>query len=341
MSIYRRKGSPHWWINISVAGRKTRRSTFTEDREQAKEYERVEHARLWRVHHLKDRSSIRWTEAAAEWLAALPEKSRYKEESILNWFDEEIRDEPLHAITRDVVIELRESLRADGKKPARTDRYMANLRAVLRKAVENGHLEAAPPVPMYNEKSGDFIWLTHAQFAKLKKALPAHLGLAAHFAVLSGLRMRAMLKLTWDRVDLRNSRFWIPGQQMKGKNAHGMPISRDLKKVFRQLKTLNPTGDHVFQYNDKPIDDCNTKAFKDALTAAGLPPMRWHDLRHTFASWAIQGGVTLAELMQLGAWKSYSMVLKYAHLAPDHLAQAAELIARSGHSRRPRKRKKA
>jgi site-specific recombinase XerD len=60
------------------------------------------------------------------------------------------------------------------------------------------------------------------------------------------------------------------------------------------------------------------------VKAANLAPLRWHDLRHTFASWAVQNGVTLPELMQLGGWKSYSMVQKYAHLAPEHLAAAAE-----------------
>jgi len=69
------------------------------------------------------------------------------------------------------------------------------------------------------------------------------------------------------------------------------------------------------------------------VKAAGLEPLRWHDLRHTFASWAVQSGVTLHELMLLGGWSSYSMVLRYAHLAPDHLAQAAERVGTIGAQR--------
>jgi integrase len=49
-------------------------------------------------------------------------------------------------------------------------------------------------------------------------------------------------------------------------------------------------------------------------------------LRHTFASWALQNGVTLPELKELGSWKSYEMVLNYAHLSPDHLAKAADKV---------------
>lgn len=338
MSIYRRKGSPHWWISISIAGRKTRRTAGTSERGEAKEFEDRERQRLWRVHKLGDRGSLRWAEAAAQWLDTVPEKSRYKEESVLKWFDGQIKDEPIRAIDRDAVIELRQMLIDEGKSRPRTDRYLANLRAVLRKAVEFGHLESAPPVPMFAERSKEPNWLTPEKFRALCKELPAHLALAAKFAVYTGLRMRAMLGLTWERIDLRRGRLWIPGSQMKGKYAHGLPLSKDAKKVLRQLKTLSPTGEHVFQYDGAPIDDCNTRAFKNAVERSGVGPLRWHDLRHTFAAWAVQEGVSLYDLMQLGGWKTYAMVIKYAHLAPDHLAKSAERVARFGHSKNPKKR---
>lgn len=334
MSIYRRKESPHWWINISVAGRKTRRSTGTIDRKQAQEFEIRERERLWRVHKLGDRGSIRWTEAAAQWLESIPEKSRYKENSIIMWFDDQISDEPIRSIDRDAVAELRETLIEEGKRPARVDRYMANLRAVLRKAVELGHLDAAPPVPMMSHVVGEPNWLTQDQFRALCAELPTHLRLAAQFAVYTGLRMRSMLSLTWDRIDLRRGRLWVPGDQMKGARAHGLPLSKDAKKILRQLKTLSPAGDRVFQYDGHPIDDCNTRAFQKAVVRSKVGPLRWHDLRHTFAAWAVQSGVPLYELMQLGGWRTYSMVIRYAHLAPDHLAKSAEKIARFGHSKK-------
>ena len=83
----------------------------------------------------------------------------------------------------------------------------------------------------------------------------------------------------------------------------------------------------------RPIRDCNTAGFQKAVTRAGIGPLRWHDLRHTWASWHIQAGTTLKELKDLGGWESYAMVLKYAHLAPDHLAAAAENLARKSAQR--------
>jgi integrase len=69
---------------------------------------------------------------------------------------------------------------------------------------------------------------------------------------------------------------------------------------------------------------CSTKAWKAALARAGIEKtFRWHDLRHTWASWHVQSGTPLQELMELGSWASYEMVLRYAHLAADHLQGAA------------------
>jgi integrase len=327
MSIYRRKGSPHWWVNISVAGRKTRRTTRTDDRGQAKEFEERERARLWRLHHLGDRSAVRFAEAAARWLNETLKRSKSKDDHILTWFAPRLDDAPLSEITVDAIQELREIGLKEGKSPATVDRHMCVLRAVLRKsAKEWGYLDKAPNVPMYAAAVPEPRWLTPKEFDRLFKQLPPHLKLCAKFAVYTGLRMRSQLQLTWDRVDLRARRLWIPGDQMKGARAHGIPLSPTAIKILRKCKSMHPTGARVFQYDGRPLDDCNTRAFQKAVARSGIGPLRWHDLRHTFAAWAIQDGVTLYELMQLGGWKSYSMVMRYAHLAPDHLAAAAAKI---------------
>ena len=60
----------------------------------------------------------------------------------------------------------------------------------------------------------------------------------------------------------------------------------------------------------------------------GLRDFRWHDLRHTWASWHVQAGTPLLVLKELGGWASLDMVLRYAHLSADHLAEHAERISR-------------
>ncbi|OGT39693.1 MAG: hypothetical protein A3F12_01635 [Gammaproteobacteria bacterium RIFCSPHIGHO2_12_FULL_38_14] len=94
----------------------------------------------------------------------------------------------------------------------------------------------------------------------------------------------------------------------------------------------------VFTYHGMPVDQVNTKAWRKALKRAGITSFRWHDLRHTWASWHVQNGTSLQELQHLGAWSSFNMVLRYAHLSSQHLKNAAMRIPVTNwlHSRRNR-----
>jgi integrase len=61
---------------------------------------------------------------------------------------------------------------------------------------------------------------------------------------------------------------------------------------------------------------------------ARIEDLCFHDLRHTWASWHVQSGTSLPEMTELGGWKSYEMVLRYAHLAPEKLSSVAGRIER-------------
>jgi len=198
------------------------------------------------------------------------------------------------------------------------------LRSILNKCVRDWEvLDSAPKVPMYRPAVGEPRWLTRPEFARLVHELPDHLKAAARFAVLTGLRMRAMLSLTWQQVDLVKKRAWVSSSEMKAGHSLGIPLTAEAIQV---LNALPGDGNYVFQWRGERVDDCNTLAFQKAVKAAKVEPHRWHDLRHTWASWAVQSGVSLHELMLLGGWRSFSMVLRYSHFAPHHLARAAAEI---------------
>lgn len=266
-------------------------------------------------------------------------RSKGVDQMILNWLEPHIGDEPISSIDRDALDELRTiGVEEEGWAHATVDRYMCLVRTILKACADDwGLLPKAPKVPMFNPPVKEPRWLSRDEWARLKAELPPHLQLAAEFAILTGLRMRAMLALTWDRIDMRAGRLWVPGSQQKAGRTHGMPISKEAIGVLKKLRKLNPEGQHVFQWQGRPIDDCNGKSFQEALRRAKIEGVNWHTLRHTFASWAVQSGVTLQELMALGDWKSYSMVLRYAHLAPDHLAEAAAKISTKQAQSRGRK----
>lgn len=328
MPLYRQPKSTRWWIRISVAGIKTRKSTGTSDRREAEEFEQRERARLWRLHKLGDRSALSWKDATERYLSESG-RARERDREILKALSADLDTEPVSAIDTDAIEELRKGLIDEkGLAKSTVDRFMRTVRAVLRSCVRWRVLDAAPAVPMYNARAAAPKWLTRQQYARLRKELPAHLVPAADVAVYTGLRMRAQSYLTWDRVDLKARRAWIPGLAMKAGKHHGIPLSRAAVRAFRAARRLSPKGERVFQYEERPIDSFSTAAFRKAAKRAGVAPLRWHDLRHTFAAWAVQGGVTLQELMALGGWASYASVLVYAHLAPDHLTAAAEKVGR-------------
>lgn len=106
------------------------------------------------------------------------------------------------------------------------------------------------------------------------KRYPPHLNVAARFAVLTLLRMRSQSRLTWDRVDLKRARAWVPGDQMKGAKTLGFPLSPEAVRVLRETRLLSPRGERVFQYDGKPVENFNTKAFKKAAERAGVPGLR-------------------------------------------------------------------
>jgi integrase len=333
MPVRKRADSPYWQIHI---GRTTRFSSGTEDKAAAEEIERTERERIFRLEKLGDRGAIPWDEAAERWLnSSAREKKRERE--ILAWLSPIIGREAVRDVAEpDSLEELRNDSLEMGWSQSTTDRVMATVRAVLIDCVRRRDLEQSPMVPMFHPPQDEPRYLTPAQFEQLCRYLPMHLVLAARVAVNTLLRMRAMLNLTWDRVDLVNGRAWVPRRQQKGRrNTFGLPLNIEAVRALRGLRSMCLTSSpHVFTWYGQPIDDCNTRAFQEAVRISGVPYICWHDLRHTGASWAVQNGVTLQELMLLGDWKDYRSVLRYAHLAPTQAASAADKVAQMSHAGR-------
>jgi integrase len=83
----------------------------------------------------------------------------------------------------------------------------------------------------------------------------------------------------------------------------------------------------VFTYKGRPLGQANTRSWRNALKRADIKNFRWHDLRHVWATWHVMAGTTMAELQELGAWKSAEMVRRYAPLGPEQLRAAADKFA--------------
>lgn len=92
------------------------------------------------------------------------------------------------------------------------------------------------------------------------------------------------------------------------------------------MRTFNPQEAAAFLHMHQEEVRRSTKTWYGALERAGIEDFRWHDLRHTWASWHVQNGTPLYVLQELGGWESPEMVRRYAHLAAEHLAPFADRL---------------
>ncbi|WKJ91367.1 site-specific integrase [Methylomonas montana] len=172
-------------------------------------------------------------------------------------------------------------------------------------------------------------FLTQDQARQLLTELPPHLADMPRFSLETGLRQANVIDLQWSQVDLARRCAWIHPDQAKARRAIAVPLSPAAVDVVQAQ--LGKHQAQVFSYKGKPVTVVNTKAWRAALKRAGIEDFRWHDLRHTWASWHAQAGTPLNVLQELGAWESVEMVRRYAHLSGEHLAEyARSMIDLSG-----------
>lgn len=139
-----------------------------------------------------------------------------------------------------------------------------------------------------------------------------------------GLRQRNVLDPEWAEVDFDRGEIWIPAEKAKGKRPIHVSLNETALQVLRSQQGLHP--EKVFAYRGEPLRNANNRAWRKVLKTAGITDFRWHDLRHTWASWLIQNGTPLYVLKEMGAWESLEMVQRYAHLSSAQRRQHARII---------------
>ena len=259
------------------------------------------------------------------WMQDSDDKAdHHKDLAKLRWLDQFLRNHYLDEINRELVDHIG-AVKKHEASASTANRYLALLRAILRKARDEWEwLESIPRVRLYPEPRKRVRWITQAQAVKLIAELPPHLADMAAFTLATGLRQSNVSYLRWDQVDLERGTAWIHADQSKSRRAIAVPLNQDALDILAQRDGQHPV--YVFTYQDAPVARTTTKAWKRALERVGIEDFRWHDLRHTWASWHVQQGTSLQELMELGGWSSFEMVLRYAHLASEHLKKAAQRV---------------
>lgn len=306
VSLYRRGRT--WWIELSAHGRRIRESAGTADRKAAQEYHEKRKGEIWRQAKLGESPPVTWGEAVKKWLAIKPRSlpERYMIAAL--------------KIPAKTVLPAKPDIPADSA--GSHNRYLS-----LVVAIHNAAKVKPPEIERRPNPPGRTRWLTQEEWTRLRVALEAESPLlrqAAEFTLATGLRENNVLDLEWPQIDLRRRVAWLHGDQTKQKAALGVPLNDAACAILGARRGIHKT--YVFGNPDKPLTKASNRAWYAAVKKARLKGFRWHDLRHTWASWAVMSGVRLEELQRLGGWKTSAMVQRYAHFAAEHLAEAAARI---------------
>jgi integrase len=184
-----------------------------------------------------------------------------------------------------------------------------------------------------------------AVLAEAEKHSPVMLA-AVTVALATGARMGEMLRLTWADVDFPRSTIRFCARSPKGKlltkartarSVHLPGIAIDALKAVKADTVVSTS--HVFLYRDgTPMNgDRLDDQWNDIRKAAGLVDFRWHDFRHSCASFLAQHGSTLLEIGSVLGHKRAQTTLKYAHLvAGAPVTGSAALDNKLRTSSRPR-----
>jgi integrase len=175
-----------------------------------------------------------------------------------------------------------------------------------------------PRIRLLREPTRRVRYLTFLEAQKLLEQLPPHLAEMAAFSLATGLRKSNVTGLEWSQIDLQRCMAWVHPDQSKSRRAIPVPLNQDALRILSLRKGLHSI--YIFAYRGETVAKVSTAAWKKALKRAGIDDFRWHDLRHTWASWHVQSGTPLNVLQELGGWESAQMVTRYAHFSAGHLA---------------------
>lgn len=251
-----------------------------------------------------------------------------------------------------------------GRKPATVNRDLDRIRGALSRAVEWGRLAAHPLATVKRAKGDDnsrVRYLTSDEEKALRDALKArekqrrksrdsgnewcearggegrpvwpkdgftdHLMPIVLVAMNTGLRRGELFGLDWRSVNLPGKLLTVTAGNAKSRKARHVPLNDEAADVLTRWHKQGGTGLVFPGIGGGRLTNIN-KSWDGIATDAKLTDFRFHDLRHTFASKLVMAGVDLNTVRELLGHADIAMTLRYAHLAPDKLADAVAKLGR-------------
>jgi integrase len=319
-SMSLRKLGSVWWIDIATpSGERVRRSAETGIKAQAQELHDKLRSELWRLQKLGDRPRRIWQDAAVRWLREQASKASLEDDKEkLRWLDRHLADRELESINRALIDAITEAKRAEGCSNATVNRTLALIRAILRKCARDWDwLDRAPAVRLLKEPTRRIRFLSRHQARAAARAAESpsrdgdfHADDGAARGERDGTHLGPGGSPTQARVDTSG-----PGEgEARDRRAAQRDVDAGPANAAWQASdasvhvrgSAHQTGQHG--------------CLVQGAQARRYRGFRWHDLRHAWASWHVQGGTPLFGVQELAGWETEKMVRRYAHLAAEHLA---------------------
>lgn len=262
------------------------------------------------------------------------QKNTREQTRLLTWWKAELGDRPLAGITAGTVAEVRdrlatETVRGDKLRSGSTiNRRITALSAVLTVAVKEYGWLAKNPIPNVTrmpDSNGRERFLSEPERLALLEACSASecalLRPLVELALATGARKGELLGLLWADVDLERRR--VRFRDTKNGESRTVPLAPTAVATLQEWGKGRLKVAAVFPESPNVID----KAWQAARAEAGLADVRFHDLRHSAASYLAMSGASLMDIAAILGHKTLAMVKRYSHLSEQHTTAAVDRMA--------------
>lgn len=331
MSIFKHPKSGVYYVDVQLpSGKRARRSTGTKDKVAAQEYHDKARSDMWRVGRLGERKSYTFDEAALVYLKSCQQLRDYRSKvNHMKYWLSQFKGQTICSLTTGGINEALPTHRRStygalqAMSGATKNRYLATLSKLLNDCVKRGWLVATPHIEKYNEAPLREFFMSKDQALKFLTALPeGWMRDISTFALCTGMRAGEILSLEWGQVQQHRRLVSVLSSKAKSGTGRPVPLSDEAMGVIERRAGMHDT--FVFARVGQRTMEVDRRVLARAAHLAGAPSnFRFHDLRHTWASWHAQAGTPLLTLQRLGGWKTLAMLNRYAHLNADDLAQYA------------------
>lgn len=258
-----------------------------------------------------------------------------RQKVLLGWWKDKLGAHTLATITPELLGRHRDDLQTkEGLSPGTVNRYLSALSKAFSNAVKEWHWLPDNPLSRVNKKPeprGRVRYLSDDERAALLEACRNSeykpLRLIVLFAMTTGMRRGELFGLRWQDIDLERRVAVL--QDTKNGDRRSVPIVPEVADLLREHGKVRKLGnDAVFAPDGAAEVWLFDKAWYQALKDAKIKDFRFHDLRHTAASYLAMSGATTAEIAAVLGHRTLQMVKRYAHLSDQHTGAVVERMTR-------------